>query len=157
MSLCMATNGKSLKKREDVLKPKLFQLKVELKGEKAFKLNGSLTLPVKQDWLRICDSPELVDAFGKPCSADELTSKLARIWKRPVMRDLAHAPVRREFSLPAIDNPSGGFRIRRTNLFGNELYQVHAINAKNIAVLHLQAAMLIGQRGSFLTSFSTKI
>lgn len=130
MSLCMATNGKSLKKREDVLKPKLFQLKVELKGEKAFKLNGSLTLPVKQDWLRICDSPELVDAFGKPCSADELTSKLARIWKRPVMRDLAHAPVRREFSLPAIDNPSGGFRIRRTNLFGNELYQVHAINAK---------------------------
>ena len=84
----MATNGKSLKKREDVLKPKLFQLKVELKGEKAFKLNGSLTLPVKQDWLRICDSPELVDAFGKPCSADELTSKLARIWKRPVMRDL---------------------------------------------------------------------
>ena len=85
---------------------------------------------MKQDWLRICDSPELVDAFGKPCSADELTSKLARIWKRPVMRDLAHAPVRREFSLPAIDNPSGGFRIRRTNLFGNELYQVHAINAK---------------------------
>lgn len=130
MSLFMAANGKSLKKREDVLKPKLFQLKVELKGEKSFKLNGSLTLPVKQDWLRICDSPELADAFGKPCSADELTSKLARIWKRPVMRDLAHAPVRREFSLPAIDNPSGGFRIRRTNLFGNELYQVHAINAK---------------------------
>lgn len=129
-SFFMAANGKSLKKREDLLKPKLFQLKVELKGEKAFKLNGSLTLPMKQDWLRICNSPELADAFGNPCSADELTSKLAQIWKRPVMRDLAHAPVRREFSLPVIDNPSGGFRIRRTNLFGNELYQVHAINAK---------------------------
>ena len=38
MSLFMAANGKSLKKREDVLKPKLFQLKVGIKGEKAFNL-----------------------------------------------------------------------------------------------------------------------
>lgn len=135
----------------------LFQLRVELKGEKAFKLNGSLKLPVEQDWIRICNSPELIDAFGKACTDAELTSKIARIWKRSATRDLAHAPVRREFSLPVIDKPSGGFRIRRTNLFGDELYQVHAINAKNTAALHLQTAMLIGPRGFFLTSFSTKI
>lgn len=140
-----------------MLKPKLFQLKVELKGEKAFKLNGSLTLPVKQDWLRICDSPELVDAFGKPCSADELTSKLARIWKRPVMRDLAHAPVRREFSLPAIDNPSGASVFAVQTCSAMSFIKFMQSMQKNIAVLHLQAAMLIGQRGSFLTSFSTKI
>ena len=133
-SLFMAANGKSLKKQEDVLNPELFQLlfqlRVELKGEKAFKLNGSLKLPVEQDWIRICNSPELIDAFGKACTDAELTSKIARIWKRSATRDLAHAPVRREFSLPVIDKPSGGFRIRRTNLFGDELYQVHAINAK---------------------------
>lgn len=128
----MAANGKSLKKQEDVrkLKQKLFKLNVELKGEKSFKLNGSLKLPVEQDWLRICNSPELIDSFGKACTEAELISKIARIWKRSATRDIAHAPVRREFSLPVIDNNFGGFRIRRTNLFGNELYQVHAINAK---------------------------
>ena len=131
-SLFMAANGKSLKKQEDVrkLKQKLFKLNVELKGEKSFKLNGSLKLPVEQDWLRICNSPELIDSFGKACTEAELISKIARIWKRSATRDIAHAPVRREFSLPVIDNNFGGFRIRRTNLFGNELYQVHAINAK---------------------------
>lgn len=131
-SLFMAANGKPLKKQEDVrkLKQKLFKLNVELKGEKSFKLNGSLKLPVEQDWLRICNSPELIDSFGKACTEAELISKIARIWKRSATRDIAHAPVRREFSLPVIDNNFGGFRIRRTNLFGNELYQVHAINAK---------------------------
>ena len=130
LSVFMAANGKSLKKRDEVLDPKLFLVKVELKGEKTFKLNGTLSLPVKAEWIRICDSEEFVDALGKPCTADELRNKLKLVWKRPTQRSLAHAPARREFSLPAVDKPSGGFRIRRMNLFGEKLYQVHAINAK---------------------------
>lgn len=130
LNVFMAANGKALKTREEVLKTDKFQLKVELKGEKSFKLKGVLTLPLKDEWVRICNSPEFVDAFGKACTAGHLVQKLQRVWRRPEKRDIAHAPVRRDFSLPALDQPSGGFRIRRTNLFGEQLYQVHAINAK---------------------------
>lgn len=126
----LTPNGKALKKRDEVLAAKLFRVKVELAGEKAFKLKGELTLPLREEWVRLCDSPEFTNAFGQACSEGDVQAKLARIWKRPTRSNVAHAPARRVFSLPVVERPSGGFRIRRENIFGESVHQVYAINAK---------------------------
>lgn len=43
----LTPNGKALKKRDEVLAAKLFRVAVALSGEKAFKLKGELTLPLR--------------------------------------------------------------------------------------------------------------
>ncbi|MCC5816491.1 MAG: hypothetical protein JJT78_17200, partial [Leptospira sp.] len=54
----------------------------------------------------------------------EVYEKFCREFFKISKQDKHHQKVRKVFSLPVIDNPSGGFRIKRKNFDGTEIYQV---------------------------------
>lgn len=130
-SIFFSSNGK-LKNQNEILNLKKFQLKISTTGEKSFNIKGLITIPLINEWLRIINSPEIAPLLGKECSDEEFMKRIAKIWKRPINRDIDHVPTHRVFSLPLLDKPSGGFRICRTSFSGTPLYQVHAINARKI-------------------------
>ncbi|WCL49092.1 type II-B CRISPR-associated RNA-guided endonuclease Cas9/Csx12 [Leptospira sp. GIMC2001] len=96
--------------------------KLELTGE---SLKGVFEYPGIKDW----------DAFLKEFYKHkeiktgeklnlEIYDKFCREYFKISKQNKQHQKVRKIFSLPVIDNPSGGFRIKRKNYDGTEIYQV---------------------------------
>lgn len=107
-------------------------LKLAVGAKKDWSIKGQLLLPSSVEWYRLINDERLVARYGQEITESELVELLEDIWGRKQHRDIAHARVRREFSLPVIDNPSGGYRFKRKTINGNELYQVHAINSPDV-------------------------
>lgn len=129
--LLMAPNGKSLKKRDSVFKADAFVVKVELKS-KNLKIKDSLTLPLKADWAKVLNDDRLAERYGRDCSAQELDEILLGLMNRKISDKIRHRAVRRVFSLPVPDSPSGGVRVTRRTINQEAVRQVHAINGLKI-------------------------
>ena len=129
-SKLLPANSKKLVKPE--ISEKDFSVSVNFALNKQCKVKGKVILPVAGEWHRLLENPLLNVHYGEEITESELDRILAEIWKRKENRTIEHARVRREFSLPLIDKPSGGFRIKRNSLCGETLYQVYAINTKYV-------------------------
>lgn len=112
--------------KDAVWKEKDFVISFKLSPKKsAFKASGQLELPAKSDWKALVDSPELAINWGQP--ADDTFSQRIERKVRMNSSHLEHTPKKRVVSLPVVDKPSGGFRIRRHNLDGSAVFQVHTV------------------------------
>jgi len=118
--------GNAFKNQSEIVRDKQFCIKVNFTNAKAFKVKGELTYPAKYDWIKLLKNAEIAPLLGtKPKSLPQLRPILERHFYAG--SDRAHNKTRRLYSLPIIDAPSGGFRIKRQNGDGTSIYQLHAI------------------------------
>jgi CRISPR system subtype II-B RNA-guided endonuclease Cas9/Csx12 len=125
-SMVTDTNQKLIPK-QDALKDSNRNIKVELSkldltGE---ALKGLFIYPGALEW------EAFLKAFYKTKGVKvgekldlDVYDRFCREYFQISKQDKHHQKVRKVFSLPVIDNPSGGFRIKRKNFDGSELYQV---------------------------------
>lgn len=125
-SMITDTNNKIIKK-DEVLKDAQRKIKVEisnldLTGE---TLKGAFTYPAILEWDRFLKEFYKLKGVkvGEKLDLD-VYEKFCREYFQISKQDKYHQKVRKVFSLPVIDSPSGGFRIRRKNFDGSELFQV---------------------------------
>lgn len=88
-------------------------------------------IPAKKQWQKLIESEDMktIIASGLKNNQDNLNDFLRgyfNIVNNPNGRK--HATVRKVYSLPLADNPSGGVRIRRKNSIGEYIYQLQAID-----------------------------
>lgn len=118
--------GNAFNKREDIVKEKDFTINVNINGDKAFKAKGTQVHPAKYDWSKLLSSPEIAPLLGtKPETQPNLRQVLENHFNSGSNR--SHSKTRRVYSLPIVDAPSGGFRIKRRSENGTHVYQLHAI------------------------------
>jgi len=118
----------SSKLKFDKIKEKDFQIKVEKIGK--FKKKGnSITHPSYQEWLQVVKTTkELLDK-GLENNDTEFWSEVVKnsgLFKR-YKPDRNHKKVRKQFSLPLLEAPSGGYRIKQQAGNGNNVWQIVAI------------------------------
>lgn len=113
------------KTTDEVLKDKNFNIKVDLVGHKLGRVKGNLTLPSKNDWKNLLAQPELQSRLGTK-NADGLDwhALFGNFFKSGSKR--IHSKARRNYSLPIIDAPSGGFRVMRKSPTGEIIWQLVA-------------------------------
>lgn len=108
---------------KEVLSDKKFTINVALNN--GIKVKGKLTLPAKQDWAQLLAATDQHKHAGHDWDErhidDVITTVFAAGSKRP------HHKVREKFSLPIIDGPSGGFRLRRRTPEGEYIWQLVAV------------------------------
>lgn len=95
---------------------------------KEWKVEGKLRHPVYRDWKRVLNyALSQADATGGLPDWQQLVEKLFRPGS-----NRAHRKSRREFSLPIVKGPSGGYRIRRNTPDG-QVVQLVAIGDYSIS------------------------
>lgn len=117
-------NDKTSPLKIEELPSKYFSIQVT-----AFGIKGSLTLPAKKEWetaLKKLHEAELPSKKGGELTNEfkELAYKIFNIPPRSPRQ-----PVRKVFSLPLLDSPSGGFRLKRGTP-NSKVYQVQATHAQ---------------------------
>ena len=124
-SILFDAKAKTLISEEALNKSNLWLLSVKVSGLREVQLNGKLTLPVKEEWMRF------YKALPKNASENDIQDAAKSFWKRPEQNQkLKHVPTHRDSSLPILDSPSGAFRIIRKAWSKEDVVQVHAVNAK---------------------------
>ena len=120
---------KSFRSADEILDERDFRVNVQLaigRGKKAsVSLKGNLLLPARNDWHALLAVPEIGELLGQKTPEP---ANMRRIYEKHFNAGsrVKHSPVRRVFSLPIVDAPSGGFRIRRKGQAG-DIWQLHAI------------------------------
>lgn len=138
--------------RKDNIRKRFFELPQPVQKEKArdkmFKdteigLAGSeigvrtrvkISHPVRQSWENIIDEPSLERFFGVALR-DNLKTQFEGTWMELIQarfsynsdERLPHQRVRKVFSLPVIDGPSGGFRLNRKSVYHQNVQQLAAV------------------------------
>lgn len=97
------------------------------------KLNNTsktLALPAKNEWQKIIN--EFTDLLGKKDQTGKGKDRLDTLVRKHLTASssskLAHKKCSRIYSLPLVDNPSGGIRIKRINDEKEPVYQLVAAN-----------------------------
>mgnify|MGYP001942264871 CR=1 FL=1 len=123
--------GKKFKAKEDILRAKDFTLKPSFsigKGKDALvSLDGQLYLPAMLDWQRFISQPEIASQLGCKSSMPENTREICESFFKVRRGKVQHKRVRREYSLPVVEAPSGGFRIRRKGPNGQNVWQMQPL------------------------------
>ena len=111
-----------IKKPED----KNFAIKLDSKLPKDIKVeNKTLILPSKAQWKAVTDKFDSLVEKKDEINHDDL---LKEFRKQKYKKSLRHKATAQVFSLPIIDGPSGGIRIKRQNYEGKSVYQLVAAN-----------------------------
>ncbi|MCZ8341769.1 MAG: type II-B CRISPR-associated RNA-guided endonuclease Cas9/Csx12 [Leptospira sp.] len=118
--------------REEILKDKNFDIEVKIPKSICDKENKKIRIPSINEWKRLLNLPELNEFYSQGDGKE--TSFL---YKNKIELDFfksikfnvnkKHTPKRKVFSLPMVDSPSGGFRIKRKNFDGSDIFQTVSI------------------------------
>lgn len=107
----------------------------------------TLTLPAKNQWLKIIN--EFEDFIGKKdannTGKDKLDSFIRNHLSKSDKSKLKHKKCSRIYSLPLLDNPSGGIRIRRIN---DDLVPVYQLVAANTPVTSISKGFEADESGN---------
>jgi hypothetical protein len=99
---------------------------------------GSVSIPAKHIWEDLVKTKEFKSWFNKekPNTSDQAFLHFLRdVFLPNVSKEKQrHSRVRQNFSLPMIDNPSGGFRHQRKTNEGHLVFQVKSSNFKGIGL-----------------------
>ena len=119
------TNKNMLKTSDDVLKAKDFDVKVDINVKGLGKIKGKLIHPAINEWRKLLTLPEIKSAVG--LKSPKINWQL--IGKRYFGEGSArpHSKTRRVYSLPIVDSPSGGYRIKRVAPDGSNIWQLMSI------------------------------
>lgn len=115
---------KTWKKADDILKKDNFNLKIKFSG-KLVKFSGSIQLPSRQDWQKLLHHPDIAPHLGsknEPINWRKFFEQHFNIGSKRI-----HHKTRRVYSLPMLDAPSGGFRVRRITATGEPVWQLMSI------------------------------
>ncbi len=100
--------------------------KFEIKLGKRKISSFEILMPYIDDWIKLKD-------YIKDIKPDELEIKAREFFHKDRIRNESkHGTVSRKLSLPIKSEPSGGFRIQRTDDFKELIYQVQAGETSNI-------------------------
>jgi hypothetical protein len=119
-----------------------FSIKVDfglnlIAGKRATKIAGQVNLPQRDAWERVV-ADKLIGSYVKngkkwtELSDAELKAFYDRHFRQTVKNTLQHHGVRKVYSLPMLDGPSGGFRIHRRH-GTDEHFQVQAKDGSTYA------------------------
>ena len=119
------------KTESEVLNNKKFDIKLKTTFTKEIKLkannSGNLELPAISSWKQILS--QFNEYIGKSIDkGDELVRKELGSTKFSSSSKLKHKRVKQDFSLPMLDGPSGGIRVKRFNYDNKAVYQLVAAN-----------------------------
>jgi CRISPR system subtype II-B RNA-guided endonuclease Cas9/Csx12 len=153
-SALVSQNGKNLLAEDEVINLKKFTIKVELKT-KEWKAAGVVLLPALDDWKALLKTPELQSRLGGEIGEFDLTAFLAGIRGTDRKSRMQHKKCRRTFSLPMVEDPSGGVRIQRTNIRGDRVYQTHSANALFVG-FSADGKKVAWNKPKLLPTFTTK-
>lgn len=108
------------------LKENNYVVKLDV-GSKAtsFKCSGKIELPLAHDWERVLNNEGIVKAATSK-ELEELDNAIDKLWTQGAKR--AHKAVRRVHSLPIIPTTGALFRIKRTSIHGDDVYQLSDSN-----------------------------
>ena len=100
--------------------------KYEIKFGKKKITIFEITMPYIDEWIKLKD-------YLKGCKPEDLENKAKEFFqKNRIRNESKHGTVSRKLSLPIKSEPSGGFRIKRTDDFKESIYQVQAGETSNI-------------------------
>jgi len=106
----------------------------------------TIILPIKQEWITFDksfkkylekNSIEYAEKEGKYNVGDEVLNEFCKTYFNIQNKPIRNKS-RKKFSLPTVEAPSGGFRIRRKNHKGEDIYQLVGINGAKSAGFALQ-------------------
>ena len=120
---------KVFKSKTDILSKKRFEIKVEASISKKIKLDSKVTtlmLPALDAWKKVAD--KLEDVLDKKVDRSIAIDLIRSRFLNRKLSPLEHKIVKQVFSLPIIDAPSGGIRIKRKNSEQKVIYQLLAAN-----------------------------
>lgn len=131
--ITMLTKGKAIITKEKLNSDfsndsPYFMIKLSLSDKSVpMYAKGDLVLPSISAWLRLANDPEIAECYGKNVpDGFSWDSFLANKFSNNLvtLKDRAHRPVRKVYSLPIINSPSGGFIARRKMQSGEHLWQI---------------------------------
>jgi len=117
---------KAFKTSKEILKPKSFDINVSYSAKKLGKLKGKLQLPAFNDWYALINNPAIKDKLGTKTPALNWQGFLEDYFNSGSKR--SHNKTRRVYSLPIIDAPSGGYRVKRKTPQHETVWQLMAID-----------------------------
>lgn len=115
----------TLKSTADVLKVKDFDVKVDVNVKGLGKLKGKVTHPAINQWERLLSLPEIASAQGIKTPNLDWQSIGKKYFGEGSSRP--HSKTRRVYSLPVVDSPSGGYRVKRIAPNGSSIWQLMSI------------------------------
>ncbi|WED21081.1 type II-B CRISPR-associated RNA-guided endonuclease Cas9/Csx12 [Vibrio sp. JC009] len=121
-----------------LLDEKGFSIKVEVKSRflkaKQRKLDGKqLQYPGRHQWLKLTEHEFVCQNQGRKLGKEEFfdesgyQSMLEELFPRHITNTRQHKKVRKEWSLPKIDSPSGGYRVKRKNADKSDVWQLFGV------------------------------
>ena len=119
-------NKKSFKSKDEILKPKNFEINIAFNSKIFGKAKGKLQLPAHKDWLSLLQHPEIKEKVGTKEAVPNWQQLFADYFNSGTSR--SHGKTRRVYSLPIIDAPSGGYRVKRKTPQGTTVWQLMAID-----------------------------
>jgi CRISPR system subtype II-B RNA-guided endonuclease Cas9/Csx12 len=121
-------NKKTFLTREKILDKKRFDIKISKPSVKGiqFDLTNQIFLPAKNEWSNLAEKFSDVLGSNNEDGLEILNGRMNLSQKEA--SSLQHKKAKRVSSLPIIDAPSGGVRIRRRNLDKTPIYQTVAAN-----------------------------
>ncbi len=100
--------------------------KFEIKFGKKKITSFEIIMPDVDEWNKLKD-------YLKGCKPENIENKAREFFTKDLIRNKSkHGTVSRKLSLPVKSEPSGGFRIKRTDDFNELIYQVQAGETTNI-------------------------
>jgi len=116
---------KTYKSQQELLDSKFFTINLSFKDKNLGKIDGKLILPAREDWKNLLKIPEISTRLGT--KGDDLNWQCIFKSNFKYGSQRAHNKTRRVFSLPRIDAPSGGFRVRRITPDQQSVWQLMSI------------------------------
>lgn len=140
-------DGKRFKERNEILKADAFEITVKFAGghlpRTMHKPNGKLELPARRDWERLLQAPAIKSRLGGETKDFNWRGELERIFpSAPSNRK--HKAVRKDYSLPVIAFPSGGFRVRRLTPGKRPVWQTMSIGEYSVEGFEVEADGKLG-------------
>ncbi|WP_300426376.1 type II-B CRISPR-associated RNA-guided endonuclease Cas9/Csx12 [uncultured Thalassolituus sp.] len=116
---------KTLKKPEEVLKAKDIYVKVDVDVKGLGKLKGKVTHPAIEQWKRLFLIPDIETRIGEKAVGINWQQIGEKYFGEGSSRP--HSKTRRVYSLPIVDSPDGGYRIKRIAPDGSTIWQLTSI------------------------------
>jgi len=137
---------KTFNNDEEILKDEKFKMKVNFsigRGKNAdVQIKGQLFLPAMRDWQRFIEQPELQNLIGEKCLLPQNHRQICEQFFNIKQAKNRHKKVKREFSLPVIDTPSGGYRIARMDPSGQKIWQMQALDGLSAIGFEVNAGQI---------------
>lgn len=121
-------------KKKDLLNPQDFTIKLEVKSiylsaELREISEKTLTYPAITHWEKLVKEDFIQTNQGKKISFDEdgFNTLIKKHFPQKNPNNRSHKSVRKEYSLPKLNSPSGGFRAKRKNADGSKIWQLFTV------------------------------